>query len=64
MGGIKILREKAGLTQIELASALNVKQASVSRWERGDSMPSADKLPEIAKIFGCRIEELYNNECI
>lgn len=62
MGGIKILREKAGLTQLELAGALNVKQASVSRWENGDSMPSADKLPELAKIFGCSIDDLYKSE--
>lgn len=58
--GIKSLRERAGLTQLELATALNVRQASVSRWESGDSMPSADKLPELAKIFGCRIEDLYD----
>lgn len=62
MNGIKHWREKIGLTQIELAIALHVKQASVSRWENGESMPSADKLPEIAKVLHCRIEDLYANE--
>jgi len=56
---IKTLRENVKLTQVELAIALSVKQASVSRWENGDSMPRADKLPELAKIFGCSIDDLY-----
>ena len=59
MNKIKTLRENVKLTQVELAIALSVKQASVSRWENGDSMPRADKLPELAKIFGCSIDDLY-----
>lgn len=62
MNGIKFLRERASLTQLELATVLNVKQASVSRWENGDSMPSADKLPELAKALGCSIDDLYDSK--
>ena len=62
MNGIKALRERAGLTQFELAKFLNVKQASVSRWECGDSLPSSDKLPELAKILECSIDDLYDTE--
>lgn len=45
-------------TQHEVAVALGVKAASVSKWERGLSKPRADKLPIIAKLYGCTIEEL------
>lgn len=62
MNGIKLYREKAGLTQLDLACVLKVKQASVSRWESGDSMPSADKLPDMARALGCSIDDLYNSE--
>lgn len=62
MNSIKALRERANLTQIKLAEKLKVKQASVSRWENGDSFPSADKLPELAKILNCSVDDLYSSE--
>lgn len=45
-------------TQREVAAALGVKESAVSKWERGLSKPRADKLPIIAKLYGCTIEEL------
>ena len=45
-------------TQREVAEILGVKGSTVSKWERGLSKPRADKLPTIAKLYGCSIEEL------
>lgn len=45
-------------TQREVATVLGVKSSAVSKWERGLSKPRADKLPTLAKLYGCSIEEL------
>lgn len=50
------------MTQKELADKLNVDQTAVSQWERGEAMPRADKLPEIAKILGCTIDDLFEDD--
>ena len=56
---IKRLRRKAGLTQMQLAWHLNVEKNTVSMWETGCAKPSVDKLPLLAKLLGCTIDELY-----
>lgn len=52
------LRREAGLTQMQLAQALGVKQPSVSLWEKKGTMPRADKLPKLAKLLNCSIDKL------
>ena len=59
MDNLKFLREKKGMTQEELAVQINVSQQSISKWEEGVSMPRADKLPVLAKIFDREISELF-----
>jgi DNA-binding XRE family transcriptional regulator len=59
---IKLLREKADLTQEEVASKLGVGRTTVSMWESGMSMPRADLLPDLAKLFSCRIDDLYSQK--
>lgn len=56
---IKTLREKMGITQVELAARLNVTQPTIAMWETGEAMPRADKLPELARVLGCSIDELF-----
>ena len=58
MSKIKTLREKAGLKQVDLARKLNVGQSAVAMWETGLVMPRTDKLPKLAEILGCTIDEL------
>ena len=55
---IKELRKKKGLTQEELATGLNVVRQTVSKWEKGISVPDADALVKIADIFGVSVSEL------
>ena len=45
-------------TQREVAAVVGVKESAVSKWECGISKPRADKLPILAKLYGCTIEEL------
>ncbi len=53
------LRNSRGITQEALAEALNVTAQTVSKWERGSSMPDVQMLPEIATYFGVSIDQLF-----
>ena len=57
----KELRESVNLTQEMLASLLNINRSTVAMWETGESMPRAEKLPQLAKIFNCNIDELFKS---
>lgn len=48
---IKALRQRAGLTQSELAKKLNITRSSVNAWEMGISIPSTQYVVELAQIF-------------
>lgn len=50
---IKKIRESRGMLQYELANRMGVKQASVSAWESGKAMPSAENLLKLADILEC-----------
>ncbi|MBP3650887.1 MAG: helix-turn-helix domain-containing protein [Clostridia bacterium] len=56
---IRRLREARGITQEALAEALHVTAQSVSKWERGTSMPDVQMLPQIAVYFGITIDQLF-----
>lgn len=54
------LRKRKGLTQEELAQALYVSRAAVSKWESGRGYPNIDSLKAIAKFFSVTIDELLS----
>jgi len=59
---IRMLRESLGLNQAELAKKLDVKQASVSRWETERGGLDAENTAKLAKLAGTTVEELlYGN---
>lgn len=62
MNGIKIFREKAGFTQEQLAKKMGLYQSTIAMWESGDRFPRADKLPELAKMLRCSIDDLYADD--
>ena len=51
-------RNKAGLSQAAVAEKLGIAPASVSQWETGKTVPKADRLPEIAALYRCTVDEL------
>ncbi len=55
-------REKAGLTQREVADKLNIDQSSVSWWETGKNNPRAALLPAIASLYGVTVDELLQTD--
>ena len=56
------LRKEKGLTQKQLAEALNVTDKAVSKWERGLSFPDISMLEPISELLGVSIMELLAGE--
>lgn len=59
---ISELRKAHGYTQFELAEKLNYSDKSVSKWERGDSVPDVAVLKEIADLFGVSLDYMVESE--
>ena len=59
---IRQKRVELGLTQEELADALNVSKNTVSRWERGLNLPDFSIMEILAKELGIQVSELVNGE--
>ena len=58
---IKKKRIEKGLTQIEFAKQVGVLQSTVAMWETKKANPMVSKLPVIAKVLGCSIDDLFND---
>ena len=56
-----VSRNKAGLSQMELAERLGVSRQAVSRWESGDTTPTMDKLKALAKLYGVSLDWLCSD---
>ena len=54
------LRKARNMTQTELADKMDVSFQAVSNWERGNSMPDISKLPQLAALFQCTVDELLD----
>ena len=61
---ITALRMKNGMTQLELGEKLSYSDKSVSKWERGESVPDAFVLKEIGKMFGVTVDYLLTDHDI
>lgn len=55
---IKTIRKSKGLTQEELATRLNVVRQTVSKWEKGLSVPDADMLIKLSEVLETTASEL------
>ena len=59
---IKEKRTVLGLTQDELAEKLEVSRQTIISLERGRYNPSLVLAFNIAKLFDCRIEDIFTQE--
>ena len=59
---IKDLRCKKGLSQAELANKLNVVRQTVSKWEKGLSLPDSAMLVNIAMALDTSVSALLEVE--
>jgi transcriptional regulator with XRE-family HTH domain len=57
---IAMTRTQAGLTQDDVAEALQIGPEAVSRMERGVVLPSLVRLVEFADLFKCPVEHFFN----
>lgn len=55
-------RKAAGWTQEQLAQKCAVSRQAVSKWEAGQSVPSLDKLRQLANSFGISVDELVQDD--
>lgn len=55
-------RKKAGLSQAVVSEKLGVAAAAVCQWETGKTYPDPRRLPELAKLYGCTVDELLADE--
>ena len=59
---IATLRQAKGMTQQQLAAAMNVSHQAVSKWENGAALPDIQTLVELTQLFGITVEQLLNGE--
>ena len=53
-------RRQSGLSQQEVAEALDVSRQAVSRWETGAAAPSTENLVGLARLYGACL--LYTSD--
>lgn len=55
-------RKKKGLTQDQLAEQLGISAQAVSKWETDASCPDIGLIPQLSKILGISLNELFGME--
>jgi len=56
---IKVERAKKGITQADLAKALNVSRQTINSIEVGKFVPSTVLALKIARYFNVKVEEIF-----
>lgn len=60
-GNLINLRTGAGMTQAELGALLNYSDKTISKWERGEAIPDAFVLRQIAEIFHVSVDSILTS---
>jgi len=60
MDNLREIREKKGITQINLSIEIEVSQEMISHYEIGESKPNIDNLIKLADYFKCSTDYLLN----
>lgn len=61
---IKAIRKSKGLSQEELAIKLNIVRQTISKWEKGLSVPDSDMLISISEVFEIPVSTLLGENVI
>lgn len=59
---LKTLRKQKGMSQETLAQQLHVVRQTISKWEKGLSVPDADMLTRIAELFEVPVSDLLGSQ--
>ena len=60
-GNLINLRTASGMTQAELGAKLNYSDKSISKWERGEAIPDAYVLTQMAELFGVSVDYILSS---
>ena len=61
---LSFYRKEQGLSQVELAEALDVSRQTISKWETGAALPSAENLLALSRLYGVTVDALLNGTAI
>lgn len=61
---IRMLREKAGLTQKQLADQLCLSDKTISKWETNRGLPDISLINPLAATLGVSVSELLSGQCM
>lgn len=56
---LKRIRLEQELSQKQIADFLTVSPQSVSKWEKGEALPSIDFLPKLAECLNCDVNAFF-----
>ncbi len=59
---VRVLRERLGLSQGQLAHELRVSRQTINAIETGRYLPSLPLAFAVARFFGRRIEEVFHDQ--
>ncbi len=59
---LKALRERANVSQTELAKVVQLSKAIIARWEQGETSPTLENMHRVAAFFGVTLSELVGEE--
>ena len=59
---IRVLRLKRGITQVQLADALNLKRSAIGNYERGIREPDLDTLEAMADFFDVSMGDILGRD--
>jgi transcriptional regulator with XRE-family HTH domain len=58
------LRKEKGLTQKQLAEAMNISDKTISKWERGLGCPDVSLLNELSEVLSVNIEKILLGDLV
>jgi transcriptional regulator with XRE-family HTH domain len=60
----KLARETNGFSQANVAEFLKVDQSLISKFENGSRSMQADMLERLANLYGYKVSDFENEECV
>ena len=61
---LKTLRKEKGFSQEQLSVRLNVVRQTISKWEKGLSVPDAEMLVKVAEVLNVSVSDLLGKNIV
>ncbi len=58
----KLYRKRAGLSQRDVAIALNITQSAISAWESGRNRPDIETIQQLASLYSVSVDDLIKTD--